>query len=190
MEFEKEMEKWRVESYFECVDDMEIAKNEIIGMNIYPDSVIAELYCIPSHNHQAFYALVSRENNGYQMTYIKTCIYTAKYEYPIKMYPFVRCKQADNYPGTQGQFIMGIKKISKTSVDKLLQIIDVLPESYIFENEKSGIYIDGVLQGIRIFGNNAKEVFYNDAEKIKCLSQEQIEFLDSLFLEIEKTIES
>lgn len=174
--------------YKEWLEDIEIAKNKIKDMKMYPDNIVADYYCIPSHNHQAYYVLLSNNNDGYSMTYIKPLIYTMKYEFPIKMYPFSRCEKAEKHPAQQGQFIIGTKKISNMFAERMLQIIDVLPDSY--ASEDGSACIDGVVQGIRLFGNNTKEVFYYNAKEIPKIASEQGDILDSLYLEIEKTIES
>lgn len=62
---------------------------------------------------------------------------------------------------------------------------------YIFQED--GLYLDGVVQGIRTFGDNpkavSKEVFYRDAAKIKGLSTKQREFFENFYLKIEEIIE-
>lgn len=174
--------------YKECLDDIEIAKQEITNMKIYPDNVVADLYYIPSHNHQAFYVLLSRDNKDYTMTYIKPLIYTVEWEFPIKMYPFADCKMAERHLAKQGQFVMGIKTLTNDFVDKLLMIMEAIPNRFIFE--KDNISIDGITHGIRVFGKESKEVFFYDAKKIKDLSSENCAILELLFLDIETMIES
>ena len=62
---------------------------------------------------------------------------------------------------------------------------------YIFQED--GLYLDGVVQGIRAFGDNpkavSKEVFYRDAAKINGLSTKQREFFENFYLKIEEIIE-
>ena len=70
------------------------------------------------------------------------------------MYPFALCKKAEKHPEKQGQFMM--------------DMLGDLPMTHIFQED--GLYLDGVVQGIRAFGDNpkavSKEVFYRDAAKI------------------------
>ena len=175
-----------IEKYKSCIDDIEVAKTEIKNMKLYPESVVADFYCIPSHNHQAYYAMLSCTSDNYSLTYIKTQIYLMGHKDPIKMYPFALCKEAEKHPGKQGQFIMGTKKLAASDVNVLMNLLDVLPAKYIFEED--GLYLDGVVQGIRMFGENSKEVFYRDAAKMSGLSTKQREVLDGLYLKIEEIL--
>lgn len=87
---------------------------------------------------------------------------------PIKMYPFALCKKAEKHPGKQGQFMIGVKKVAESEVAVLMDMLGDLPMTHIFQED--GLYLDGVVQGIRAFGDNpkavSKEVFYRDAAKI------------------------
>ena len=177
-----------VKRFNKCIEDINIAINEIKKMKLYPQNIIAELYCIPSHNHQAFYVILNKSNNEFQLTYIKPNIYLNGNQESIKMYSFETCKRAETHPVTDGRFVIGIKKISANTIYRFQTLFLNLPDKYLFEDK--GIYIDGVLQGIRLFGENPKEVFYHDANQINGLSREQADFFDNLYLEIEKIIDS
>lgn len=84
------------------------------------------------------------------------------------MYPFALCKKAEKHPGKQGQFMIGVKKVVESEVAVLMDMLGDLPMTHIFQED--GLYLDGVVQGIRTFGDNpkavSKEVFYRDAAKI------------------------
>lgn len=60
--------------------------------------------------------------------------------------------------------MIGVKKVAESEVAVLMD----LPMTHIFQED--GLYLDGVVQGIRVFGDNpkavSKEVFYRDAAKI------------------------
>lgn len=174
--------------YNEYLADIEIAKNELKRIKLYPGNIVADFYCIPSHNHQAYYASLSIMNNEHVMTYIKPWIYETYWESPVKMYPFAWCKQAENHPAKQGTFIMGIKKVTNKSADKLLRALDELPARFI--EKETSVCIDGVTQGIRLFTDNPKEVFFTDANHISGLSSEYSSFFNLLYLEIERIIEA
>lgn len=160
------------EKYKACIDDIEVAKTEIKNMKLYPEDVVADFYCIPSHNHQAYYAMLSCTDDNYRLTYIKTQVYFPGHKNPIKMYPFALCKKAEKHPGKQGQFMIGVKKVAESEVAVLMDMLGDLPMTHIFQED--GLYLDGVVQGIRAFGDNpkavSKEVFYRDAAKINGLS--------------------
>ena len=82
------------------------------------------------------------------------------------------CKKAEKHPGKQGQFMIGVKKVVESEVAVLMDMLGDLPMTHIFQED--GLYLDGVVQGIRAFGDNpkvvSKEVFYRDAAKINGLS--------------------
>ena len=111
METENSVDK---EKYKACIDDIEVAKTEIKNMKLYPEDVVADFYCIPSHNHQAYYAMLSCTDDNYRLTYIKTQVYFPGHKNPIKMYPFALCKKAEKHPGKQGQFMIGVKKVAES----------------------------------------------------------------------------
>ena len=136
------------EEYDICIRDMEVAKSELVKMKLYPRNAIAEFYCIPSHNQQAYYALLSRKEDFFEFTYIKPHIYSYRFKGPVRMYPFVECKEAERHPAKQGQFIMGIKRLAPGYAEDLLNRLDFIPERYISEKI---FRLDGVLQWIRLF---------------------------------------
>ncbi|MFR5027463.1 MAG: hypothetical protein ACLTDF_00460 [Coprococcus sp.] len=85
------------EKYKACIDDIEVAKTEIKNMKLYPEDVVADFYCIPSHNHQAYYAMLSCTDDNYRLTYIKTQVYFPGIK-SNKMYPFALCKKQKSIP--------------------------------------------------------------------------------------------
>ena len=97
------------------------------------------------------------------------------------MYPFALCKKAEKHPGKQGQFMIGVKKVAESEVAVLMDMLGDLPMTHIFQED--GLYLDGVVQGIRAFGDTpkavSKEVFYRDAAKINGLSTKQRECFEN-----------
>ena len=87
--------------------------------------------------------------------------------------------------------MIGVKKVAESEVAVLMDMLGDLPMTHIFQED--GLYLDGVVQGIRVFGDNpkavSKEVFYRDASKINGLSTKQREFLENFYLKIEEIIE-
>ena len=59
-------------------------------------------------------------------------------------------------------------RVAESEVAVLMDMLGDLPMTHIFQED--GLYLDGVVQGIRAFGDNpkavSKEVFYRDAAKI------------------------
>ena len=86
---------WDEERYIEYLEDVEIARCAITDALLFPsERIFCDLYSIPSHNHQAYYAVIYNANGKYEMTYARTEIYTRHFYEPIKIYPFsfpIRC---------------------------------------------------------------------------------------------------
>ena len=80
----------------------------------------------------------------------------------------------DGQVGTSFEKIMSaVEEVhEEDGVAVLMDMLGDLPMTHIFQED--GLYLDGVVQGIRAFGDNPKavsmEVFYRDAAKINGLS--------------------
>ena len=85
--------KMREEEYQEYEEDVEIAIGELTKMKLYPfdGRIICDLYAIPSHNHQTYYAIVYEKNGRYDMVYAKPQFYDPITHETIKMYRFKDC---------------------------------------------------------------------------------------------------
>lgn len=176
------------EYYSQYISDIEIAVEEIKKMKLYPQNVIADFYCIPSHNHQAYYALLCETETGYELIYNKPQIHTIEFEMPIRMYRFADCKKAEKSNGKQGIFLIGIKKIERQFGDELIERIEKLPEKYIYTEKE--IFLDGVVQGVRFRKDKTKTVLYREASKIPEINDADIVFWDDFYLEMEELIEN
>lgn len=174
--------------YSQYISDIEIAVGEIKKMKLYPRNVIADFYCIPSHNHQAYYVLLCETETGYELIYNKPQIQTIEFEMPIKMYRFTDCKKAEKSNRQQGNFLIGIKKIERQFGDELIERIKRLPEKYIYSEKE--IVLDGVVQGVRFREDKTKTVLYREASKIPEIIDADIMFWHDFYLEMEKIIEN
>ena len=56
----------REEDYKKYKEDVDIAVNELTKMKLHPfdGRIICDLYAIPSHNQQTYYAIVYENNGG------------------------------------------------------------------------------------------------------------------------------
>lgn len=169
-------------------EDAAIAENELKKMNLYPEEcIVADFYCIPSHNFPAYYVLLYKNGIQYEITYIRNEIYNRRDRFPIKMYTFADCAEAEKHAGWHGRYIMGIKSIPDDFAKKIISFLDALPNIYI---SNRGIFLDGIFQMIRVYGDsNEKIITYRDKEKIDGLSSAQTEFGNNLYIEIAGLIE-
>ena len=180
------------QAYLEYLEDIEIARKEIQGIKLYPtESIVCDLYAIPSHNHQAYYAIIYEHAGKYEMVYAKSQIYTPGDSEPIKMYRFADCKEADKRTGTEGRILIGIAHLPKVFMDMLVEILDRIPSWHI--QGAGGIWLDGVTQAIRVYHGDdvVKEVVYKEAEQIPLSGggKDLIEQLDNLYLRVEEIID-
>lgn len=183
---------WNEREYIDYLNDIEIARKEMQDMKLYPtEKIICDLYALPSHNHQAYYAIIYEHAGKYEMVYAKSQIYTPKYSEPIKMYRFADCKEADKHSGTEGRIIIGIAHLPEMFMDRLMEIMDSIPSKYILD--EYGIMLDGVVQAIRVYHGDdvVKEVFYREAEQIPLSGgrKDLTEQLDNLYLRVEEMID-
>lgn len=131
--------------------DIEFAKQEIYQLKLNQcfsgQDCICELYCIPSHNHQAYYLQVYQITNRYEAIYAKTIVHDCLGNM-IKMYPFHWTKEAASRPDTVGKIVCGCSRLSETSSQRLSCILETLPWKSFWDTD-SCVVLDGVWQIIR-----------------------------------------
>ena len=182
---------WNEERYIEYLEDVEIARCAITDALLFPsERIFCDLYSIPSHNHQAYYAVIYNANGKYEMTYARTEIYTRHFYEPIKIYPFSDAKAAEKHAASDGRIIIGKKSMNADLMRVLDDIFISVPEG--LHLGRHLITIDGVFQAMRLFEKNnvIKEIIYRDAKEIP-LSPEKtylIDIMNDLYLTIENII--
>ena len=68
-----DLTQFHEEDYKEYLEDIDIAISAMKESLLYPaEDILFDLYAIPSHNHQAYYAVVVEKNGAYEMVYAKT----------------------------------------------------------------------------------------------------------------------
>ena len=151
--------------YSAYLQDVEIAKKEIKDMKIYPKKgILGELYALPSHNFQTYYAVIYEDEGKMKMVYAKSQIQVWHFSEPINMYTFKEAKEASHHPAYVGKIIVGMKRLNDDFGRLITDIFNSIPKSH-FLNER-GLRIDGVLQAIKVFedGKEIKSVIYSDAD--------------------------
>lgn len=189
------LENYHEKLYLDYLADIKIARAEIKNMKLYPtEAVICDIYALPSHNFQAYYAMFYERNGRMQILYAKPQIYHRQYAEPVKMYTFSTNRKVKNrsvYDGRDGRIIIGMKYLSDKSAEMIKNIIRNLPETWILE-ENMVVILDGVFQAIRVFDGDAviKEAVYHTADRIPFKDQQELmtKQLDSLYLLIGEII--
>ena len=174
--------------YFEEIEIAEQKLQEQMLNNTVRDAkLVCDVYCVPSHNHQAFFCKLFENEKEYIILYAKTFI-ADRFGFHIAMYTFKDCVKAQNHNGSVGKIICGIKRLSKNNVI-IKELLSCLPTKT--EWQKRVIMIDGEHTIVRShleeetkllsYGSNAQftENAYSEDQKV---------FLENLFLHIEDII--
>ena len=185
-------EMMREEEYKGYLEDVKIAVSELTNMKLYPveGNIVCDLYAIPSHNYQSYYAIVYEKDGRYEMLYAKPQFYEQVAQEYIKMCTFKDAKEAENHPVKDGKIIMGIKHLSEEFANEIKDIVENIPT----EKKVEGDYLslDGYFQVIRIYKNNAvgKELVFNDVEDLIFSDKKEYlsAVLDELYIEVGKII--
>ena len=153
--------------------DIQIGRNELKKLQFdytYDDKheLVYELYCIPSHNEQAYYVQIFKKNATYYASYVKSVIEDYAIGVTIYMYTLRDAVEANDMNRYYGKLVCGYKKISDDNVRYLKGLFEYIHIGSHW-NENSGIYIDGTFQMIRVYsdGKMIKELaFHNETDSI------------------------
>ena len=182
---------WDKERYEEYIEDVKIARSEMKSRKLYPlETILCDLYALPSHNFQTYYAIIYECSGGLKMVYAKPQIYANMYAEPVKMYRFSTSREVQKHPGFDGRIIVGMKRLSDAFSEQKRNIIENLPDRHIL-GEKL-IVIDGAFQAVRVFGGDAviKEAAYYKADMIPFRNETEWSagYLENLYLRVGELI--
>ena len=174
----------------EYLEEIKIAEQmlqeQMLNNIVQDDKLVCDVYCIPSHNHQAFFFKLFENDDEYVVLYAKTFI-ADRLGFHIAMYTFQDCVKAQNHNGSIGKIICGIKRLNKNNVI-IKELISCLP---IKTEWLKRVIIDGEHTVIR---NHLQEEikllsYSSNAQFLKNdYSETQKVFLENLFLHIEDII--
>lgn len=174
--------------YFEEIEIVERKFQEQMLNDVVCDAkLICDVYCIPSHNHQAFFCKMFESEKEYIVLYAKTYI-ADRFGFHIAMYTFMDCVKAQNHIGSVGKIICGIKRLTKNNAI-ISELICCLPAKT--EWLKSVIMIDGEYTIIRNHLQEETRIisYSSDAQFLENdYTEVQRLFLENLFLHIEGII--
>lgn len=153
--------------------DIQIGRDELIKLKLdYScddnQKLVYELYCIPSHNEQAYYAQIFKKDSVYYISYVKSVIEDCVIGGTIYMYTLREAVKANDKNRSYGKLVCGYKKVADDNIEYLKGLFDHIPEGFHW-NEDSGICIDGIFQVIRVYsdGKMLKELaFHIETESI------------------------
>lgn len=154
--------------YHEYSEDVNIAIRELTEMKLLPveGGLICDLYAIPSHNFQSYYAIIYEHGNQFEMLYAKPQVYEPIMQEPIKMYRFKDATDAEMHPAKVGKIIMGVKRLPEGFVNVTKDIVEHLPE--VKPSDSGGISLDVNFQAIRRYKDNAVdgEVVFDSGDRL------------------------
>ena len=175
----------------ESLNDIEIAQKALEESLLFSlvknRPLLCDVYCIPSHNHQAFYLQVYG-GSEYILLYAKTLISDFR-GHRIAMYTFKDVLKADKHIANKGDIYCGSKKLplNNATINRLLQCVPSVNENCL----DTKMIIDGVCTVIRNHQHNPPVILgYCNSQQIvqNALSHEQANFMEDLYLHIEKII--
>ena len=185
-------EKAREEDYRAYKEDVDIAIGELSKMKLYPvdGKIICDLYAIPSHNYQSYYAIIYEKGGRLDMVYAKPQFYEPITQEYIKMYRFKDAKEVENHPVKDGKIIMGIKHLP----DEFTRVInDIVSNMPTVRHEDDRFVLDGYFQAIRAYKNDAvcDEVVFKYADELTLPEEKKylLGVLDELYIQVDKLIE-
>ena len=186
-------EKIQEEEYQGYIEDVRIAVSELTEMKLYPveGDIVCDLYAIPSHNYQSYYAIVYEKAGRYEMLYAKPQFYDPVAQDYIRMYRFKDAKAVEDHPVKDGKIIMGIKQLSDEFGNEIKAIVSCFPT--VKKAKEDSFTLDGYFQVIRIYKSNTvyRELFFRDVEDLVFPDKkdEISELLDGLYIQVGKIIE-
>lgn len=138
---------------YECVDGQEL---------------VYELYCIPSHNEQAYYVQIFKKDGTYYISYVKSVIEDYVIGETIYMYTLGYAVEANDKKRYYGKLVCGYKKVSDDIIEYLKGLFEHIPEGNTW-NIDDGFCLDGNFQMIRVYFDckmHKELAFHNETEAI------------------------
>lgn len=185
------LNKSREKDYRAYKEDVDIAIAELTKIKLYPidGTIICDLYAIPSHNRQSYYAIIYEKDGRFDMVYAKPLFYEPITHEYVKMYRFRDAKEVENHPVKAGKIILGIKHLSAEFVSVINDILGNMPAI----RHNDGFMIDGCYQAIRAYKNNIvcdEAIFgYKDELVLPKEKEYLLDVLDELYIRIGELIE-
>ena len=162
-------------------------REQMLNDVVRGNRAVCDVYCIPSHGHQAFFFKLFEDTDEYIALYAKTLI-ADHHGFRIAMYTFRDCVKAQDHNGSVGKIICGIKRLPKSDA-RIKGLINCLPAKT--EWSKGEIILDGEHTVIRNhLPEEVKLLSYRSNARFleNDYSRSQQEFLEDLYLHIEDII--
>lgn len=174
--------------------DIKTANRELAEQNFNPapESVICDIYVLPSRNHQTFFGKVTADHGFYKLIYAKAIQNSIWFSEPIYMYRFEEAKRFEEHPMKKGRIICHAKMMDKALINRLLftseKLADKQPHEAVVPEP------DSVFTAVRIYDNGSirRRLLYTDSGRLSfrggAEDRESAEFLANLYLAFEKIV--
>lgn len=175
------------------VEDVAAAENELTlkHFEIDRNDVLGDIYVLPSHHHQTFYAKLVT-GRFFKIISVKPIQNSVWFSDPVYDYSISEAKHFEDHPKRHGRLICHAGLIDKRFIAKVNDAISLLAEH---QSEDAVILSeDATLTVIRLFdkGKVIRFICYTDASKLVYKNGEEnpeaVDFLNNLYLEVEKIV--
>lgn len=181
------------ERYKRYLEDINIANKAIEKSLIVPGGeLVCDLYALPSlptHDYTVYYAKVYEDDGKYHMVYARPEAYSYMRGEKVRIIPFKLLEDNKDHGVVDTKIIVGLKTLTKEFETKLRACLSKIPTR--IPSDEMIMIVDGVGQGIRTFKDGLvdKTFFYSSGIDASLVDEATAEFLEELFIEIEKILE-
>ncbi len=173
-------------------EDVMTAENELAlrHFEIDPQTVLGDIYVLPPHRHQTFYAKLVG-GRILKIIFVKAIQNSVWFSDPVYDYSISEAKRFENHPKRRGRLICRAELIDRRFITAVNDAIGLLAEQ---QSEDAVIHTENAaLIVIRLFakGEVTRCISYSDASRLAFndgKTPEVVEFLNNLWFEIEKKI--
>ncbi len=175
------------------VEDVATAENELAlkHFEIDRNAVLGDIYVLPSHHHQTFYAKLIT-GRFFKIISVKPLQNSVWFSETVYDYSISEAKRFEDHPKRRGRLICRAGLIDKRFIAKVNDAIGLLAEQ---QSEAAVIPSENAaLTVIRLFdkGEVTRRICYTDASKLVYNNGEEnpeaVDFLNNLYLEVEKIV--
>lgn len=175
--------------------DVQTAERELLqkGFIVNHNKSVIDIYSLPAHHHQTFFAKIVLDHEIYKLVYAKPLQNSVWFSDLQYMYTFDEADRFRDDPKRKGRIICGMRLLNKLHADGILELVGRIssnqPTSAVTPSD------DAYFTAIRIYngdGNISREFLYTDASLLRlhgdCDTEKTVEALSGLSFKIENFI--
>ncbi|MGN0679553.1 MAG: hypothetical protein ACI4JS_07820 [Oscillospiraceae bacterium] len=171
-----------------------VAEKELALKNFdfNPQSLIGDIYVLPSSNHQTFYGKLVKGIGFIKFIFVKPIQNSVWFSEPVYQYTISEAKRFEDHPMRHGRLIchadfIDMNLIAEASLT-IKQLEDKQPDEVVVPNNEATFtavrfFKDGITTHQAYFTDATKLVFKDGSD-----NPEAVQFLQKFYLEIEKIL--